>query len=211
MSGVNGTALRSLTQREEKAVELHRRQIPMRAICVETGLDEEQIGVALERDAQWQTLRGQVAPKPPEVQVRSTKPDGYKTVGALLAWAEQSGTTRALTLAARVREGIAELRALAENHEARIAAQADVDRLSAELEAAKAKLRDFSGRSRSAPAGAAPASDHEDALTAEGRAAIRTWARENGHVVHERGSIRTEVVQAWRAAIQTDTATGDPA
>lgn len=183
----NGTPLRNLTPAELKAVELRARGATDAAIRAETGLHPDQVVVAVERHASWQKLRGKVA------SAAIVQPEQRRTVSALLAWAEGSGVTRAMTLAARVREQLAELRALQEQTEVRAQAQADVDRLAAELEAAKARLKEAGGRAKTPVHVAKPDAKAE-------RAAIRAWARMHGLVVADRGALPDSIVTAYHAA-----------
>lgn len=187
----NGSPLRTLTPAEEKAVELRQRGATDAAIRIETGLHPDQVVVAVERHAAWQKLRGKVA-----ASAAVTAPDPRRTINALLKWAEDSGLTRAMTVAVRIREYLTELRTLQEQAEARVQAQADVDRLAAELEAAKARLRATGTGSRPGrPAGATPAPDRKEFL-----AAVRKWAADNGQPCNQLGRIPEHIMQAYRAA-----------
>jgi hypothetical protein len=193
---INGTALRDLTPAERKAVDLRARGATDAAIRIETGLSAEQIDVAVKRHTAWQKMRGKAA-----AAEAIAAPDPRRTISALLAWAEGSNLTRAMTVAARVREYLNELRNLQEQTEARAQAQADVDRLTAELEAAKAKLRQAgSGTARTGrPAGATPAPDRKEFL-----ATVRKWATDNGHEISPLGRLPENVMQAYRAATGDD-------
>ncbi|QOR55802.1 MAG: hypothetical protein YHS30scaffold324_34 [Catenulispora phage 69_17] len=186
----NGTPLRDLTAPERKAVELRGRGATDAAIRVETGLTDQQIAAAVDRHATWQKLRGNTPPAEPEQRY---------TVTAVLRWAEASGLTRALTLAARVREQLAELRGLQEQTDARAKAQADVDKLTAELEAAKARLREAGGK-QAAPTtrrthGAVPDPARKERLDA-----IRAWAPGAGFEISPLGRIPRHVEVAFDAA-----------
>jgi len=183
----NGTDLRALTAPEQKAVELRQRNATEAAIRIETGLSSEQVDVAVQRHASWQKLRGKAA------SAALVQPEYRRTVSALLTWAEASGVARAMTLAARVREQLAELRSLQEQTDARAKAQAEVDRLAAELEAAKARLKEAGGRSKPSVQTAKPDAKAE-------RAAIRAWARMHGMEVANRGVLPDSVVTAYHAA-----------
>lgn len=209
MSAANGTALRPLTPIEEKAVELAGRGIQDSAITLQTRLSAEQIATALERNAEWEKLRG--AAKSTRAYVKRDAPERVDAelnpppaaeaartpvpVAGLLKWAEQHGTSRAKTLAARVREQLLELRALHASDSARQEAAAKVARLTAELEAAKVELREV-GRSKAAPADAVATSPDRKAYLA----AVRTWARANGHELSDYGQIRHDIEAAYLAA-----------
>lgn len=215
MNAANGTTLRPLTPIEEKAVELSQRGVPEYAITLQTRLSAEQITVALERHAEWQQLSN--GAKPPRAYVKrdaparvelelnpppaaETEPPRKLPTAALLAWAEQHGPSRAKTLAARIRESLVELRVLHSNDTARAEAAAEVERLTAELEAAKANLREVSGKTtaKSTPRSTAALSDAPDRAE---RDAIRAWAKANDVPCASVGSISSVTVAAYRAAI----------
>ncbi len=187
----NGTQLRALTLAEQKAVELRQRGVATdAAIRVETGLTTEQVDIAVERHAAWQKLRGKVA------SAAIVQPEARRTISALLAWAEGSGLTRATTLAARIREQLDELRGLQEQNDVRAKAQADVDRLAAELDAAKARLKQAGGRAKALVQTSKPDAKAE-------RVVIRAWAHEMGLAVSDRGVLADSIVTAYHAAHRT--------
>lgn len=190
----NGTPLRDLTSAERKAVDLRARGALDAAIRIETGLSPEQVDVAVQRHTAWQKLRGKT-----QASAALMTPDIRRTVSALLTWAEGSGITRATTLAARVREQLAELRSLQEQDEERTQAQADIDRLTAELAAAKARLRGASGKTQTAPVirgpGAVPGPERKAYLDA-----IRVWAAGQGTPVNSLGRIPRHIQDAYDAA-----------
>lgn len=206
------TGPRPMTDAEKEAFTLHLQKVPVPTIQARTGMVPSQIAAAVDlgqvhsrlamQSSTAVLLEAPAQPKPPAVTVRSAAAepgvdDGRVSVGRLLAWAEQSGPSKAKTLAARIRTQIDELHTIHTENDARIKAQAEVDRLTAELEAAKAKLRatGASGSRASRPAGATPAPDRKEFL-----AAVRAWAAENGHAVNPLGRIPEHIMQAYRAA-----------
>lgn len=191
----NGTPLRDLTAAELKAIQLRQRGALDDAIRIETGLSAELVDVAVERHAAWEKLRGKVASS----SLVIVQPELRRTIGALLAWAEGSDLTRARTLAARVREHLNEIHSLQEQTETRAKAQADIDRLTDELVAAKARLRGAGGKSQplptGRPAGTQPGPERKALLNA-----IRAWAAEQGTPVSPLGRIPQHVQAAYDAA-----------
>lgn len=109
----------------------------------------------------------------------------------MLRAAEESSKQKTRTLAARVRQLIAELGdQVAVEAEARVA-EARVQKLREQLAEAEAKLRSIRS-----PVAAAVSGDDQAAI---GRA-VRAWARTNGVEVASHGRVAAVVVEQWRAA-----------
>jgi len=211
--------LRPLTDTERDAVAMHLQKVPVPTIAMRTGLTSAQIAAAVDQNrvlAQASAAK----PAPPAVtftppatsaptasitptQPAATEPAAKQNIAVLLAWAKSSGNTRAMTLAARVREHLEELRNIRNRDEERTAAQAEVERLAAELEAAKARLKQAGGKTSAPsapnasqrPHGAVPSPDRKAHL-----AAVRTWAREQGHEVSDLGRVPAYIQTAYDAA-----------
>lgn len=205
------TGPRPMTDAEKEAWTLHLQKVPVASIQQKTGLLPSQIAAAVDlgqvhaRRAMESSTAVLPAPPPKVTAPKAPAPkpvdaEGYLTVTKLLTWAEQSGHTRALTLASRIRTSIDELRAFHAQHDARAKAQAEVDRLTAELEAAKAALKQAGGgQPRTVrPAGAKPDEGRREQL-----AAIRTWAAAAGFEISPLGRIPQGVVAAYNAAHET--------
>ncbi len=215
------SGLRPLTDAEREAVTLHLQRVPVPTITMRTNLSSEQIAAAVEQNR----LRIQTEAAPRTAPAAAAKPEFRApatpraatapasvpaarppvglddTAEELLAWAEASGQTRPATLAARIRSQLTELSAIRAHDEARSHAQAEVDRLTAELEAAKAALREAGGKTPATPRTAErPAGRRPDPNRREQLAAIRTWAAANGHTVAPLGRIPQTVVDAYAAA-----------
>ncbi|MFB8247372.1 histone-like nucleoid-structuring protein Lsr2 [Streptomyces sp. NPDC055952] len=132
-------------------------------------------------------------------------------IEALLAWAENHPAAGIRTRAARVRAGLTELTERRAADAAQQEAEQRVAKAKAELEAAQAQLRAVKAGGRAAtavqdatplaptPAPAAPAGKRSK----EELAAIRTWARANGHQVADRGTPAKAVLDAYDAAHPT--------
>ncbi|MFJ9634857.1 hypothetical protein ACIRU8_44925 [Streptomyces sp. NPDC101175] len=131
-------------------------------------------------------------------------------IEALLAWAENHPAATIRNRAARVRSDLTELTDRRSADTAQRAAEQRVANARAELEAAQAQLRQVKS------GGGSRAGTEDQAISAvsavpapngkrskEQLAAIRTWARANGHQVAGAGVIRKSVVEAYDAAHRT--------
>lgn len=208
------TGPRPMTDTERQAWTMHLQKVPVPTIQARTDLSPVQIAAAVDlgqvharlaMKSSTAALLEPPAPVPPTVVVKSARTapeapasdEGRPTVAELIAWAEKSGVTRAMTLAARVNEYLAELRKIQEQHDARIRAQAKVDRLAAELEAAKNELRQAGGvNTRSAGSKSKPDESRRERL-----AAIRAWAPGVGHEVSPLGRIPQHIEDDYDAAM----------
>ncbi|MEH0450148.1 Lsr2 family protein [Streptomyces sp. B21-102] len=133
---------------------------------------------------------------------------------ALLVWAENHPAAAIRNRAARVRSDLTELTERRTADAAQREAEERVARAKAELEAAQAQLRQVKSGGRTATENQTmSASQGTTVVTAapapngkrrkEELAAIRTWARANGHQVADAGMIRKSVVEAYDAAHRT--------
>ncbi|MEU5198533.1 histone-like nucleoid-structuring protein Lsr2 [Streptomyces scabiei] len=132
---------------------------------------------------------------------------------ALLVWADNHPAATIRNRAARVRSDLTELTERRTADAAQREAEERVARAKAELEAAQAQLRQVKSGGRTATENQTPESQGTTAVTAapapnskrskEQLAAIRTWARANGHQVADAGVIRKSVVDAYDAAHRT--------
>lgn len=132
-------------------------------------------------------------------------------IEALLAWAENHGTASIRNRAARVRSDLTELTDRRATDAAQREAEERVAAAKAELEAAQAQLRKVKAGGRAdtedqTPAPVAPALVPTGRRSSEELAAIRTWARANGHQVADRGTPAKKVLDAYDAAHGTSLA-----
>ncbi|MFF3967921.1 histone-like nucleoid-structuring protein Lsr2 [Streptomyces griseorubiginosus] len=137
-------------------------------------------------------------------------------IEALLAWAESHPAAGIRNKAARVRSDLMELTERRTADAAQREAEERVARAKAELEAAQAQLRQVKSGGRTVTGDQATSEGQvATAVTVapapngkrskEQLAAIRTWARANGHQVADAGVIRKSVVDAYDAAHCTTT------
>ncbi|MFE9360321.1 histone-like nucleoid-structuring protein Lsr2 [Streptomyces olivaceoviridis] len=181
----------------------------MAEITEATGLSEDEITALVaaeqrkadtgETDATTPAATNANAPADPAVD---------DSVEQLLAWAEAHPTAGIRNKAARVRGDLAELTARRAADDAQREAEERVARLTAELEKAKEDLRAVRAGTHPAPATAPTPirSGLGSGRTREELAAIRTWARANGHQVADAGMIRKAVLEAYDAAHQAPAA-----
>lgn len=105
-------------------------------------------------------------------------------VGALIAWAIGHDAKRIARKGIQARELLADLRTLRAEEERQELEDAEEQRLLAALAAVRARKEQ---RRTKRPSGV-------------DQAAVRAWARENGHTVPDRGNVPAAIVTAWREA-----------
>lgn len=132
-------------------------------------------------------------------------------IEALLAWAESHPAAGIRNRAARVRSDLTELTERRATDAAQRQAEERVAKAKAELEAAQAQLRAVKAGGHTAtatqdatPLAPAPApASRTGKRSKEELAAIRSWARANGHQVADRGTPAKAVMDAYDAAHRT--------
>ncbi|MFM9633435.1 MULTISPECIES: Lsr2 family DNA-binding protein [Streptomyces] len=140
-------------------------------------------------------------------------PDGTADtdgIEALLSWAENYLAATIRNRAARVRGDLTELTERRATDAAQREAEERVAKAKAEREAAQAQLRNARAGGRAAttvqdatPLAPAPAPGQTGKRSKEQLAAIRSWARANGHQVADRGTPAKAVLEAYDAAHRT--------
>ncbi|KIE24754.1 hypothetical protein LK08_23030 [Streptomyces sp. MUSC 125] len=140
-------------------------------------------------------------------------------IEALLSWAESHPAAGIRNRAARVRSDLTELTERRATDAAQREAEERVANAKAELEAAQAQLRAVKAGGHIATAvqdatkpvalatapAPAPAATSTGKRSKEELAAIRTWARANGHQVADKGNPAKKVLDAYDAAHRTTT------
>jgi len=184
----------------------------MAEITEATGLSEDEI-TALVAAQQRKADAGETDGTTPAATDAAAPADPAvdDSVEQLLAWAETHPTAGIRNKAARVRADVAELTARRAADDAQRKAEERVAQLTAELEKAKENLRAVKAGAHPAPAAPATAPTPirpglGSGRTREELAAIRTWARANGHQVADAGMIRKAVLEAYDAAHQAPAA-----
>lgn len=173
------------------------------------GLSEEELTDALQHvdttdtdtEADLDTDTSQAADPEPSrtTDGGAAHPAAGPGIEALLTWGEQHDTKSVQALAARARTALAELAQRRDTERAVADAEAQVGKLENQLARAREQLRQAKNTKHTAPAPAvqAPAAKRR---TKDELAAIRTWARSNGHQVADRGLPAQTVLDAYDAA-----------
>ncbi|MGW0836542.1 Lsr2 family DNA-binding protein [Streptomyces prunicolor] len=149
----------------------------------------------------------------PQNTARPGQPVPGTGIEALLGWGEQHTAKGVQALAAKARTALAELAGRRETEQAIAGAEDRVARLARELAQAKEDLKEAkTGKpatdavTDTVPKGVATANLPASGQGASGRrskeelAAIRTWARANGHEVADRGTPAQKVIDAYYTA-----------
>ena len=151
------------------------------------------------------------APEPDTA--RAGQPVPETGIEALLDWGEQHTAKGVQALAAKARTALAELAGRRETEQAITDAEDRVARLQRELARAKEELKE--AKTGKSPTDAVTDTVPQVVVTAnlpvsgpgaggkrskEELAAIRTWARENGHEVADRGTPAQKILDAYYAA-----------
>ncbi|GAA4992766.1 hypothetical protein GCM10023205_76700 [Yinghuangia aomiensis] len=124
------------------------------------------------------------------------------SIADVVAAARATGDAKLAAQADKIEAAFDALVAMVGEHQALARAQADVDRLEAQLAEARAKVRGLkqgktAPKSRTAASGAA-------AHRAVDPKAVRVWAAENGVDCNTLGIVRHEVVDAYLAAMRAE-------
>lgn len=124
----------------------------------------------------------------------------------LIDWASAHPTAGVRSRAARITADLSELSERRDSEAAQREAEAKVAKARAELEKAQEELRTVKAGTRTTTAAATAPTPIRAGLssgrTREELAAVRTWARENGHQVADAGMVPKRVLQAYDAAHQ---------
>jgi hypothetical protein len=167
------------------------------------GLSESELAEALQ-------YTDQDAPTPDTgtdaPQAADAAPDGpvdSDGIEALLSWAKNHPAAAIRNKAARIRSDLSELTVRRETDDAQRKAEERVANLKAELEKAQETLRTVKAGARPTAPADAPAPTTGTKRSKEELAAIRTWARANGHQVADTGTPAKAVLDAYDAAHRT--------
>jgi hypothetical protein len=150
----------------------------------------EQAAVAAPPPARTPTMATMSTNKQPADPSRDTIRD-------LINRSVGSDDRKIASLAHKAKGIIADLRAVVAEYEAKAQARADVARLEAELAAAREKA---GLKTKKAPG-------PTTAATGRDWAAIRAWAKANGHAVGDVGVVRRDIVEQYDAAHKGEKAT----
>jgi hypothetical protein len=167
------------------------------------GLSESELSEALQYTDQDTSTPDTGTDAPQTADAVSDGPVDSDGIEALLSWAKNHQSAAIRNKAARIRSDLYELTARRESDDAQREAEERVDKLKAELAKAQETLRTVkAGGHLTAPADA-PAPTTGTKRSKEQLAAIRTWARANGHQVADTGNPAKAVLDAYDAAHRT--------
>lgn len=149
-------------------------------------LDEKQPEVPHLTARKRKTMNQPPVPAPRPAQEAPSADEAPLPVGQLLAWAIAHPTKGVARKGVQVRELLAQLRTVRAEAERMAQAEAEEQRLLRQLEAVRARKEQLRARKKPTPG--------------VDQAAVREWARANGHDVPARGRVPAPVVQAWHEA-----------
>ncbi|WP_381805589.1 histone-like nucleoid-structuring protein Lsr2 [Streptomyces niveus] len=195
---------KTLNAFEATALSMHRADTPIAEITEATGLSEEEINtlVAAQEQGAESTATATITDVP-HTAAAVTVPAG---VEELLRWTEQHQLTGVRNRAARIRSELADFTARRDEEAATREAEERVARAKAELEKAQEELRAAKASTRAAASPTSAAAPTPISTRNKKQlAAIRTWARANGHQVADQGRVPQAIVDAYDAAHQAPT------
>ncbi|RPK23574.1 Lsr2 [Streptomyces sp. ADI91-18] len=164
------------------------------------GLPESELAEALQH-----TDQDALTPDTDTPQTAGPASDGpvhSDEIKALLSWAKDHPAAVIRNKAARIRSDLSELTARRQTDDAQREAEERVAKLKAELEQAQETLRTVKAGGRPTMPAMAPVPIGTK-RSKEQLAAIRTWARANGHQVADKGNPAKAVLDAYDAAHRT--------
>ncbi|MDX3698119.1 Lsr2 family protein [Streptomyces europaeiscabiei] len=167
------------------------------------GLSESELAEALQFTDQDAPTPDTHTDAPQTAGPASDGPADSDGIEALLSWAKNHPAAMIRNKAARIRSDLYELTARRETDDAQREAEERVAKLKAELEKAQETLRTVKAGGRPTAPADAPAPTTGTKRSKEQLAAIRTWARANGHQVADTGNPAKAVLDAYDTAHRT--------
>jgi hypothetical protein len=199
----NTPAAPALSAHEAMAISMHNNGDTEQTIREATGLSETELS---------DLITNQVLglPRPaadtPAIDVPAVPLAVSNEIQELLDWAAAHPAASVRSRAARITADLSELTDRRDSEAAQREAEAKVAKARAELEKAQEELRAAKAGTRTTTAAATAPTPIRSGLgsgrTREELAAIRTWARANGHQVADAGMVRKAVLEAYDAAHQ---------
>ncbi|MFL9658744.1 histone-like nucleoid-structuring protein Lsr2 [Streptomyces sp. PB17] len=194
----NTPAAPALSAHEAMAISMHNNGDTEQAIREATGLSETELS---------DLITNQVLGLPrPAADVPVVPLAVSNEIQELLDWAAAHPAASVRSRAARITADLSELTDRRGSEAAQREAEAKVAKARAELEKAQEELRTVKAGTRTTTAAATAPTPIRSGLgsgrTREELAAIRTWARANGHQVADAGMVRKAVLEAYDAAHQ---------
>ncbi|MCX4784484.1 Lsr2 family DNA-binding protein [Streptomyces sp. NBC_01264] len=194
----------ALSAHEAMAISMHNHGDSEQTILEATGLSETEL-----TDLIADQVLGlpRTANPSPAIDVPVIPRAVSNEVQKLLTWAATHPAAGVRSRAARITADLSELSERRESEAAQREAEEKVSRAKAELERAQEELRTVKASTRTATAATAAPTPIRKGLgsgrSKEELAAIRSWARQNGHTVADAGLVRKALLEAYDAAHQT--------
>ncbi|WP_331734150.1 Lsr2 family protein (plasmid) [Streptomyces sp. NBC_01220] len=200
----NTPAAPALSAHEAMAISMHNNGDTEQAIREATGLSETELSDLI---ADQVLGLPRTAADAPAIDVPVVPLAVSNEIQELLDWAAAHPAASVRSRAARITADLSELTDRRDSEAAQREAEAKVAKAKAELEKAQEELRNVKAGTRTTTAAATAPTPIRAGLgsgrTREELAAIRTWARANGHQVADAGMVRKAVLEAFDAAHQT--------
>ncbi|MFG3133525.1 histone-like nucleoid-structuring protein Lsr2 [Streptomyces tendae] len=202
----NTPATPALSAHEAMAISMHNNGDTEQAIREATGLSETELSDLIANQVLGLPRPAADAPAN-DVPVAPVAPLAVSNeIQELLDWAAAHPATSVRSRAARITADLSELTDRRDSEAAQREAEEKVAKARAELEKAQEELRTVKAGTRTTTAAATAPTPIRSGLgsgrTREELAAIRTWARANGHQVADAGMVRKAVLEAYDAAHQ---------
>ncbi|MFJ4917671.1 histone-like nucleoid-structuring protein Lsr2 [Streptomyces sp. NPDC088726] len=200
----NTPAAPALSAFEALAISMHNNGDSEQAIREATGLSETELSDLIAN--QVLGLPRQAADAPAAIDVPVVALPVSNVLQELIDWASAHPTASVRSRAARITADLSELSERRDSEAAQREAEEKVAKAKAELEKAQEELRTVKAGTRTTTAAATAPTPIRAGLgsgrTREELAAVRTWARENGHQVADAGMVPKRVLEAYDAAHQ---------
>ncbi|MEU7378155.1 histone-like nucleoid-structuring protein Lsr2 [Streptomyces albidoflavus] len=197
----NTPAAPALSAFEAMAISMHNNGDSEQAILEATGLSGTELS-----DLIANQILGlpREAADAPAIDVPVVALPVSNTLQELIGWAAAHPTASVRTRAARITADLSELSERRDSEAAQREAEQKVAKAKAELEKAQEELRTVKAGTRTTTTAATAPTPIRAGLgsgrTREELAAVRAWARENGHQVADTGMVPKRVLQAFDAA-----------
>ncbi|WP_370424345.1 histone-like nucleoid-structuring protein Lsr2 (plasmid) [Streptomyces sp. QH1-20] len=187
----------ALSAHEAVAISMHNNGDSDEAVREATGLSEQELS----------DLIADQAPTPPNTPASSLAVPASAGIQELLAWAGSHTLAGIRSRAARITADLAELSDRRESEAAQHEAEERISKLKAELEQAQADLRTAKAGTRTSSTATSNAATPIRKSMGSGRtkeelAAVRSWARANGHQLADAGMVPKRILEAYDAAHQ---------
>ncbi|WP_445403177.1 Lsr2 family DNA-binding protein (plasmid) [Streptomyces sp. LE64] len=199
----NTPAAPALSAFEAMAISMHNNGDSEQAIREATGLSETELSDLI---ANHVLGLPREATAPATIDVPVVALPVSNALQELIDWATAHPTASVRSRAARITADLSELSERRDSEAAQREAEEKVAKARAELEKAQEELRTVKAGTRTTTAAATAPTPIRAGLgsgrTREELAAVRTWARANGHQVADAGMVPKRVLEAYDAAHQ---------